>query len=52
MNSYKSHDVRSTFFAVICTVLFSATCLLSATAPVLAAQPVAHDTPAVAMPLA
>ncbi len=52
MNSYKSNDIRSTFFAVICTVLFSATCLLSATAPVLAAQPVTGETPAVVAPLA
>ncbi len=39
MTGYNHFKPRNAFFAIVCTILFSATCLLSATAPALAAPP-------------
>ncbi len=33
MNTYKPFDARNSVVAVICTILFSATCVLSAVGP-------------------
>lgn len=42
---------RNNFFAIICTILFSSTVLLSATAPAIAGE-VGQSTPSVVAPLA
>ncbi len=54
MNSLNTTNFRNHFFAIICTILFSSTVLLSATAPALAGEPgtATCETASVAAPLA
>ena len=40
MNSYNPASLRNTIAATLCTVVFSATCLMGALAPAQAAAPV------------
>ncbi len=41
MNSYNPASLRNTIAATLCTVVFSATCLIGTLAPAQAAAPVA-----------
>jgi hypothetical protein len=41
MNSYNPNSLRSNVAATLCTVVFSATCLIGTLAPAQAAAPVA-----------
>jgi len=47
MTSITENRVAKTFTAVVCTVLFSATCVLSAVGPARAAETGAHEAPVV-----
>ena len=51
MNSYNGSSIRNSVAAVICTVLFSATCLVGAVGPARAATPAQSAAPVV-LPLA
>lgn len=51
MNTYNGSSVRNSVAAVVCTVLFSATCLVGAVGPARAASPAQNPTPVV-LPLA
>ncbi len=51
MNSYNPSSLRTSVAAAICTILFSATCLIGAVGPAQAAGSVASPAP-VSLPLA
>lgn len=51
MTKFDTNIFRNNFFAILCTILFSSTVLLSATAPAIAGE-VAQTNPSVAAPLA
>jgi hypothetical protein len=52
MNSYTPNSFRNNFFAIVCTILFSTTLLLSATAPALAGAPAVPENPTIVASLA
>lgn len=51
MNRYDPANIRHSVAALICTLLFSTTCLVAAAGPVRAAQP-ADTSPRMVLPLA
>jgi hypothetical protein len=46
MNSYNPSSIRSNVLAAVCTVIFSATCLVGTLAPAQAAATIALTAPA------